>query len=196
MNVLTLIQKHNEEVPVILGEQIGQGADGQVFIIKNEPNKVIKLSVIYGESEGDVKNAYRKAARTFSWMHENNSNAFVRVDGYGFLGSYATATKYYAIHYHMMERLFTISSDEEKVFHSILSHEDANKIKNYSGEQVEEMLDGMKKGLDFDVSAVKFFVENLKNSPIVQSDLHPRNIMKDKAGQFKIIDCDRCHFTN
>jgi RIO-like serine/threonine protein kinase len=196
MNVLTLIQKHNEEVPVILGEQIGQGADGQVFIIKNEPNKVIKLSVIYGESESDVKNAYRKVTRTLSSIRNENMGAFVRVDGYGFLGSYATATKYYALHYHMMERLFPISDDEEKVFHSLLSHEDANKMKNYSSNQIEEMLDGMKKGLDFDVSAVKFFVENLKNSHVVQLDLHPRNIMKDKAGQFKIIDCDRCHFTN
>lgn len=36
-----------------------------------------------------------------------------------------------------------------------------------------------------------FFCEKLNKSPFANYDLHPRNIMKDKYGNFKIIDYDK-----
>ena len=61
----------------------------------------------------------------------------------------------------VMERLNELSVDEKKVFHSILSHEDNNKIKNYSNDKVKEMLLGMSYGLDFDLE--KILLELVEN---------------------------------
>jgi thiamine kinase-like enzyme len=90
-----------------------------------------------------------------------------------------------------MEKLFKISEDERKIFHTILSHEDRNIVKNYPLDKVKKMLTGMSYSLDFDYNKVIFFYQNLRDCPLQHLDLHVRNIMKDIDGNFKMIDFDR-----
>lgn len=90
-----------------------------------------------------------------------------------------------------MERLNLISSDEEKVFHTILSHEDRGAEKSYKSAELQDILDGLSKGLDFDATKVKVFHEALQTSPIRHLDIVPRNIMKDDGGNFRMIDLER-----
>jgi thiamine kinase-like enzyme len=93
-----------------------------------------------------------------------------------------------------MEKLNKISEDEKKVFHSIMSHEDQNLHKNFSMSKIKNMLQGLSMGLDFDASKIIIFCENLRSTVIHHNDIHPRNIMKDNFGNFKLIDFDRCYF--
>jgi thiamine kinase-like enzyme len=90
-----------------------------------------------------------------------------------------------------MEKLHPLSEDEIKVFHSLVSHEDQNKIKKYSSLEINKILQGLSIGLDFDLHKVMFFCKNLNKLTIQHSDLHPRNLMKDSDGNFKLIDFDR-----
>jgi len=90
-----------------------------------------------------------------------------------------------------MEKLNKTTDDEKKVFYSLLSHEDRNVKKNYSLASATDMLRGMQRGLDFDYNKVFRFYRVLKESKFYHMDLHPRNIMKDTDGNFKLIDFDR-----
>lgn len=91
-----------------------------------------------------------------------------------------------------LEKLNKISSDEEKVFFSILSHEDANKTKNFSMKELMCILKGLQCGLDFNINEVIDFYFLVKNSKFVQKDLHTRNIMKSNS--YKLIDFDRVYY--
>ena len=94
-------------------------------------------------------------------------------------------------YYYVMENLSKITEDEKKVFYSLLSHEDRNVKKNYSLSSVIDMLKEMQRGLDFDYNKAFRFYRVLKESKFHHMDLHPRNIMKDTDGNFKLIDFDR-----
>jgi thiamine kinase-like enzyme len=89
-----------------------------------------------------------------------------------------------------MEKLQKITEDEGRVFHSILSHEDSGKIKDFSNEKIQELLFGMR-ALDFDAEQVTLFCNNIKTPHLSHLDIHTRNIMKDDKGNFKLIDLDR-----
>ena len=90
-----------------------------------------------------------------------------------------------------MEKLYSISEDESKVFHTIISHEDANKIKFYSDKQLDKILFNFRRGLDFCEEEVKLFHTNFRNMKFRHNDVHVRNIMKTGNGKFKLIDIDR-----
>jgi thiamine kinase-like enzyme len=102
----------------------------------------------------------------------------------------------YVLYYYIMEKLQKITEDEHKVFDSLVSHEDRGKKKNFTPAKVKEMLQGLRKGLDFDAQRVTFFYDNFNKSPVAHLDIHPRNIMKDAAGNFKLIDFDRAEINN
>jgi thiamine kinase-like enzyme len=92
-----------------------------------------------------------------------------------------------------MEKLFELTDDEKRIFHSVLSHEDKGETKNYEILKIKKMLEGMSRALDFDEEKVTFFCEELRRAPIIHNDIHIRNIMKDISGNFKMIDFDRCN---
>lgn len=164
-----------------MGPKIGSGIDGDVF--EYQTNKVIKISKIIN----NMPCTYSETSRILCLLKQTDVHAYARVYEYGYLGLILDTELYY----YVTDKLNSISEDEWKVFHSLLSHEDRNIEKNYTAEKIIEILSGLSVGLDFDQQRVIFFLEALKNSKIKHLDLHPRNIMKDNTGNFKLVDFNR-----
>jgi|SRR5579859_3084355 len=196
MQVKSILDKYFVHLPFLLGKEINHGgADGQVFELSNNPSMVIKLSIVFDES----KTFYQKQIKPIlNHLINNSPNLFVRVYGYGSLGEFGRVMPHwkngwqdFIIHYHVMEKLFSLSDDEKKVFHTLVSHEDRNIKKDFSADKIKKIVPELARGLDFDTNMVTLFCEKVSKSPLQQPDFHPRNIMKNKDSQFKIIDLDR-----
>lgn len=198
MMVLSLCrQLCPDKIPVTPGPRLGDGSDGEVFEV--DDGKVIKFCVMYERGDRKLEPYYHKrVAPLIDQLIANPIDVYARVYAHEYMGIFdrpfvgsKTGKQKFILYYYTMEKLERISDDESKVFHSILSHEDRGFDKNYSTEKVREMLTGMRQGLDFDAERVIFFHTALKNVAISHLDIHPRNIMKDKGGNFKLIDFDR-----
>lgn len=199
MLVLKLCQQVcPDKITFELSERLGDGADGEVFTLKNQPDKVIKLCVLYEYPDAPLKDSFSRIKNTLEYLSEHTPHTYARVYDYNYLGQFSrpidwsSSGQNYILYHYMMERLSKISDDEKRVFHSILCHEDRNLKKNYSIFEIKKMLQGMNRALDFDERRVIFFCENLNKNNIIHNDIHVRNIMKDKDGNFKLIDFDRC----
>ena len=200
MLVLQLCQQLcPEKIPVKTGERIGSGgADGEVFEILDEPSKVVKMGILYERHDRGLLKYFTAIQKGLDYVMTMQPAAYARVYEHGYLGTYSRKMEYwrtgkqnFIIYYYIMEKLRKISEDENKVFHSILSHEDRGIDKNFSTEKVREMLEGMGRSLDFDAEKVTLFCDNIRGASISHLDIHVRNIMKDDAGEFKLIDLDR-----
>lgn len=182
MNSLELFKQYCPHlIPCNLKDKLGDGSDGEVFSITNELNKVIKLSANYLPTSG--KDAIQL-------LIKYPADAYARVYSYESCGSYSINNEKFTLSITILEKLNKITEDEERVFHSILSHEDRNIEKNFSSVKLKKMLDGLRRGLDFDAERVTLFCSNLRKSPVHHPDIHPRNIMKDESGNFKLVDFD------
>lgn len=203
MQVLKLIRPYDLPVINVIGEQIDSGgSDGEIFALADQPDKVIKLSVIFDRFDQTPKNIYQKnILPTFDYVMIKSPPAYVHVYEHGYLGEYNRKMLYwkdglqnFVIHYCIMEKLLKLTEDEKKVFHSVISHEDRGIKKDLFPEKVSKILDGLSRGLDFDVEMVKLFFEQLQQIKIEHNDLHQRNVMKTNNGYFKLIDLDRCQY--
>lgn len=193
MQALKLCEENGISLPK-LGKELGYGADGQVF--EASDNRVIKIAVCFDQSRQFVD-----TQNVLQYLIKNIPSSYANVYHNEYLGEYTrpychwdiktTIVQKYYLHYYIMEKLFKISEDEKKIFHSILSHEDRNIVKKFSLDKVKKMLTGMSYSLDFDYNKVIFFYQNLHDCPLKHLDLHVRNIMKDVDGNFKMIDFDR-----
>lgn len=201
MLVLKLCQeKCPQLIPVVIGDKLGtDGADGEVFDIIGQPDKVIKFCLLLEnqvESPKTLEDSYFNIKEVLEYLITNSVDGFAKVYSYDWLGEYSrtvwgnTQEKYF-LYYYIMEKLYRTTGDERKVFHSILSHEDRGIIKNYGPEQIKKMLAGLSRGLDFDAEKVMLFCDKVRQSPVIHLDVEVRNIMKDISGQFKLIDFDR-----
>lgn len=169
------IKKHNIELPFNLGKEIGSGVDGQVFEKQGDDGRVIKLSI------KDDFNAFENAWLIYSCQPKH----FVSVFDFGCLSN--------IIYWVEMEKLLPISEDEQRIFHTLISHEDANKQKLSSyhhGWFI--MANELSEWFSLDKEKIKQFCLSIQTSPILHGDLHPRNVMKDKNGNYKLVDFDRC----
>src|SRR5579885_3716072 len=195
MYVLSICQQLCPNLlPVKIGERLGDGADGEVFVVADEPNKVIKLSVIYDEyiKHSTCWKDFLKVQEVLDFVIANPSPVLAQVYEQGVFGEYSREVLYgnqkrlqkFVIYYYIMEKLYKLSEDERKVFHSILSHEDRGITKNYSLDKIREILQGLGRGLDFDAEKFILFCGNIRRSPVSHLDLHPRNIMKTVDGEF------------
>lgn len=171
MKLLEILKKHNVELPFTLGKEIGSGVDGQVFEKYGDDSRVIKLS--YQDNFTAFENAWL--------IHVCQPKHFVSVFDFGCFND--------TIFWVEMEKLIPLTEDENRLFHTLLSHEDANKQKQFKPEILNELANWLildkQKAQDFCVTAT--------SGPIKQPDLHIRNIMKNSRGDFKIIDLDRLH---
>jgi serine/threonine protein kinase len=197
MQVLKLINQNSCHTNHLIGAELGIGADGQVFSLQNEENKVIKFCVKFDYFDTSLKSDYQNIDKILSYIANKKPLAYAQVYEHDCLGEYSRdmydgSKQKYILYYYVMEKLSKISEDEKKVFHSILSHEDRNAKKNFSILKIKEMLSGLRLGLDFSSEKIILFCENLNNVSISHNDIHPRNIMKDKNNNFKLIDFDRC----
>lgn len=166
---------------------IGSGIDGDVYDIKYHPDKVIKYCIQYEVSNLDMQ--CKNINTILDYLKLNSIICYAKLYDYNILIHYGV--KKYILYYYVMEKLLKISEDEEKVFHSILSHEDRKIEKNFSQEKINKILSGLSRGLDFHTEKVMLFCSNLRYSPIRHLDVHPRNIMKDNVGNYKLVDFDR-----
>ena len=188
-----------DKIPVVPAKRLGDGSDGEVFEIENDPNKVIKFCVMYERGDRKLEPYYhKKLAPLIDQLITQPIDTYARVYAHEYMGIFSrdfqsskTGKQKFILYYYLMEKLQRISEDESKVFHSILSHEDRGIEKKFSTEKLREMLEGLGRGLDFDAERVIFFCEALRDAPISHLDIHPRNIMKDGSGNFKLIDFDR-----
>lgn len=189
-----------DKLPVQPVESLGNGSDGEALTIQGQPDRVIKLSVMY-EYPGHELKGYQQIQQVLDYAMTTQPSAYVRIYEHGYLGTYSRqihvpprgrAKQDLLLYYYIMEKLFKITEDEKKVFHSIISHEDRGIDKNYSDEKIGEMLQGMSRGLDFDAEKIILFCHRLHEAKIKHQDLHPRNIMKNIDGNYKSIDLDRC----
>lgn len=199
MMVLSLCQRLcADKIPVVPTVRVGDGADGEVFDVEGDPSKVIKFCISYERDEWDIEERYHKqTVPILNYLVADSVPTCARVYAHEYMGTFIrdydsdSGKQKFILYYYIMEKLQKISEDEKKVFHSILSHEDRGIDKNFPLEKVEEMLTGLSRGLDFDVKRVIFFYERLILAPISHLDIHPRNIMRDADGNFKLIDFDR-----
>ena len=185
-----------DKLPVEPEIRLADGADGELLSIKNESNKVIKLCIFYEKFNIDLQSKYKDIQSVLDKIMLTNDDAYVKVYEHGYLGQYSRAmhaslNQEFIIYYYIMEKLEKLTDDEKKVFHSILSHEDRLIKKDFSFEKIKEMLEGMETALDFEKNKVMLFCENIKKSSLIHLDLHPRNIMKTKDGDYKLVDLDR-----
>ena len=196
MLVLPLCYKNcPDKIPSNLSTKLGDGADGEVFLLEGEDDKVIKLSILVDYWE-DYTTMFSNVENVASFLIHEQPSTYARVFNFSKLVEasrplYNGSNQKFIIYSYIMEKCFPISEDEKKVFHSIISHEDLGIEKNYSEERVKEMLSGMAVGLDFELERIIFFYRNFKKVPICHRDLHVRNIMKDVSGNFKLVDFDR-----
>lgn len=196
MLVLPICYKNcPDKIPSNLSTKLGDGADGEVFLLENEEDKVIKLSMLVDYWE-DYTAMFTGIEKVASFLMRTQPDTYARVFNFTKLAEssrqlYDGSQQNFILYSYVMEKCFPISEDERKVFHSIISHEDLGIEKNYSEERVKEMLSGMAVGLDFEPERIIFFYRNFKKVPIYHRDLHVRNIMKDASGNFKLVDFDR-----
>ena len=184
MQILSLFKRYCNVIPLPeASDKIGEGIDGEVYSMANDTAKVIKLCRSYDFDRYDL------IASILDRLLFYPEPIFARVHMRGYE---SFKFRGYILYYYVMEKLLPISEDEAKVFHTILSHEDNNIIKNYAPEELNKILLGLNRGLDFDVERVKFLCEGVRLSAIKHNDIHPRNIMKDALGNFKLIDFDQC----
>lgn len=189
-----------ELIPDNIGEFLGSGSDGQAFELTDDPEKAIKISALFCYLDEDLKDKFNHIQITLDYLKNNKLDTCAKVYEFHNLGMYSQINwinrwsigehQEYILYYYIVEKCFKLSEDEEKVFHTIISHEDLGIEKNYSQAQLNKILAGLSVGLDFDAEKVKLFYNNLKCSPLKHLDLHPRNVMKDKLGYFKLVDFD------
>lgn len=186
-----------EKLNINLDQKLGDGSDGEVFSLQDDPSKVIKLGVLFGDIS-EIEQQYNKLSSVLQFIIDKNPQPYVRVYAQANLGIYSRTlvgsnmSQYFLLYYYIMENLSRISEDEKKVFHSILSHEDNNIMKNYSIDKIKEILIGLQKGLDFNFKNIILFCSKIAEAPIEHHDMHIRNIMKTNLDQFKLIDLDSC----
>jgi hypothetical protein len=153
-----------------LGEMLGSGVDGAVYAL-SDSDSVVKFC-----------DAFDQALLTeiVAGYHPQ----YVKVLDFG-IGEDGT-------HFIVMERLLSLSEDEGKVFHSLLSHEDKNAVKKrLSDPELMNVLAGLAKGLEFNADDVAIFYHQVVFGVMTHNDLHTRNIMKTSCGEFKLIDLNR-----
>jgi serine/threonine protein kinase len=179
----------------IVADELGYGADGQVFSVKNNDDMVLKISILYEHSMIDsIDEKFNLIKDNILYIQSNAPKHFAKVCDFEYQLTNERDTvngpQKYIVYSYWIEKLNKISDDEKKVFHTIMSHEDLNKQKKLSKKQLVSTLKGLARALDFDVEKVILFHEQYHSSNVIHNDVHPRNIMKDNLGNFKLIDID------
>lgn len=173
----------------IIGATIGVGCFGKVYSLLNDDSKCIKISTVYNSLlKKSFKEYINIIDNNINYLINNPTNPFVRVYSFDLLDY--KSEKNQATFSYVMDKCFRITDDEYKMFHSLVSHEDMNKVKKLSTNVVKKRANGLHLGLDFNIEHAIMFCDKLRESNIKHLDLHPRNIMKDKFGEFKLVDLD------
>lgn len=181
----------HKQLSVRLGPLLGSGNDGECYSIVGDPNKVLKLSIIFDLPQNRMGVRFQRLQQALDYVIKHQPEAYARVYEQVYLGTSLIEEKKFILYSYLMEKLLKISEDETKVFHTILSHEDRGITKNYSSAKIEKILSGLSRGLDFDAEKIILFCDNIRKVPVAHLDMHNRNIMKNEIGIFKLVDLDK-----
>ena len=175
----------------LIDKEIGYGADGQIFSLKNS-NKVLKVSILFEYSKFFERD-YNLIVKNIRYLQENPNNLFVNIYDFNFeldgLRKTFNGNQRFKVYSYYMEKLNKLSQDENIVFDKI-GDLDALYFDNDFYKSVVKMI-GDLKHLSFDRDKVLDFCKGLLNTNIFQEDYHIANLMKDDCGNFKFIDIDR-----
>jgi len=130
---------------------------------------------------------FKNIRNNIMYIIDNCEKPYVGTFNFEFNYDYS---QYKIFYRYSMEVLNPLTDDEWKLFHTLVSHEDSCKVKDLSSHRVNFLIKDLSNYLDYNVDDVKVFCEDLVKSKIKHLDLHPRNIMKDNKGNFKLIDLD------
>jgi hypothetical protein len=184
-----------DRLPANLGERLGDGADGEVFSLTDQPDRVIKLGVILQRTFRSPEDTYQDMKAVLSALVDRQPDAYVRVYQYGELyrGSrpWGNGTQNFLLHYSTMDKLRELKPDERDLFAAILERPDRIISSNYDPAVLERFLQEWRGGLDFDRERVMLLLDRYHAATIEHEDFHQRNIMKDANGDFKLIDLER-----
>jgi thiamine kinase-like enzyme len=193
MKAFALCQQLCPELLPVVGDQIGHGgADGEVFILPKTPDRVIKFSIIYDYPFAPYLKEYERINDVLTYLVSQHPDTCVRVHSHCKLaeGNRQNVTfgdQKYLLYCYVMDKCFSLSEEEKKVFHSIISP-----LKKFrSTDKSEKILIGLSKGFDFDIKKIMSFVKGVSSLPFTHSDLSVLNIMNDIHGNLKLIDFDR-----
>lgn len=185
---MTIVEKYNLQIAEYsLDKYIKAGADGCAYL---SGDKVIKFTHMFDKKK-HILNNYNKNKRIIEKIILESPRHFVKTFDFKFLKDIEKDGKYHLFYCYVMEKLETLSDDEVKIFHTLLSHEDSNKVKNLSDDYINKTISSLEMFLDFNKEKVINFINQIKKHKIQHCDVHPRNIMKDSLGNFKFIDLDR-----
>ncbi len=180
-----------------LGQEIGYGAQGNVFVINDHPERVMKISFMYDIHDETIESKFESVSKIYNYIKDNNPSGLVRIYDFGHLTdgtrevySYIKDQKKFQkiiIFYSIQEKLQQLSEDEKKVFKTICQlWRSELELKR----PLEEVIAEQAVFLDFNQAKVNEFVKHITDCPVDNRDKHRRNVMKDSDGNFKMIDFD------
>jgi len=192
MIVKDFIQQHCAVLPLLfpIVETIGNGNNGETYLLND--NTVLKVSVLmdWAKKGIDIREEYANIWWILRQLKQDNPSHIVRLFDLGVLSCGQENRQPYTIYYYRMRRLFPLSEDESKVFQTVISHEDRHLIKHYEPNELDVVLKGLEKGLEFQSNKVKWFYQQIQSSKFKHLDLHQRNIMKTQDGDYRLVDLD------
>jgi serine/threonine protein kinase len=187
------LRKHLPILPSMfaVAQVLGNGSNGEAYLLND--GTVLKVSVLmdWGNEGFDVREEYARIWWLLRQVKQEIPPHLVRIFDLGVLACGQLDKQPYTIYYYRMEHLQPLTEDEYKVFQTVISHEDRQLIKRYQPAELSAVLQGLEKGLEFDLDRVKDFYHHIQFSRFKHLDLHPRNVLKAKDGEFKLIDLDR-----
>ena len=161
--------------PPDLGTEIGSGVHGQVYTLIHNPNHVVKLSVLADVFLSAVERQYH-----FVMQHPHSTLAQV----FDHQPIHHDDELHITIYSATLERLYPLDEDEQRVMKSVVMDYNDSTNTLDARQHIEEL----QHWLDFDRQKVMDFYTALSTLPVIHRDFHRRNIMKDKLGNFKLID--------
>lgn len=189
------------KIPPNIGDLLGYGFHGEVYELKNDPNKVIKLGAYYIEEGNKVYNnkddqylltthdssSYKDVGHIYRFIKDHPQPQLATVFDYQPLYSGINPDdewkRHILIYSATIEKLLPLTEDENKVFKTVCKSYNAN-----IPSKTIPYLDELKNWFAFDYNKVHQFYMALPVLPIHHHDFHRRNIMKDQDGNFKLID--------
>lgn len=195
MKSLNYLTEQNIKLPYEVDDEVGYGVHGQVFGIASDPSKVIKFSTLY-ETSTAIESEFKKINDAQNFLINQNHPNLAKVFETGLLMKgvriFAGLKQQYYIYYLVMERLQKLTQDEAKVIKTVCDFYNKDQLFTKPLPLLIEELTGW---FSFNKHNVLEFHRFLTSGPIKHNDVHRRNIMKDAAGNFKLIDFDRIELT-
>lgn len=192
MQVLSLLNADRPDLSSLMDrlidKSLNSGFNGEVFSLRSSDTRVMKVSILFDlDEKKSLTDSYQEVKSNLDFLLKFKPSHFVKLHEHGMLSFIPDKN---IIYYYIMDKLNPLSEDENKVFHTLVSHEDRNLKKEIPLDKARPLLEAMSKGLDFNIEKVFSLYQEICNSQIHHLDMHERNIMKDHNGNFKMIDVD------